>query len=863
MNDLINLQSLFNNKIFRVPIYQRGYAWTIVQLKDFWEDISNLPNNTFEEKYHYTGMLSIKKVSKEIWSNWNDEKWAIEENSLVPYHIVDGQQRLTTFIIALFEVCKLFEDLEENRGKDKRDIFIGDSSITLYDIEKNYLFIKKPNMIITTYKFGYEQDNPSFNYFINKVLENNLSSEDIETFYTLNLENAKTFFRNNIKALYEEKGSDGVLDFFVKLTQKLVFNVSEIKDGFNEYVAFETINNRGKKLSNLELLKNRLIYLVSLYDNFECPNDEKKNIIDRINNTWKTVYEYLGKNKTAPLNDDDFLMNHWILYFKYNRGKGEAYRDYLLNKCFVVQRVYNKIEINESSIQEFNEVGDNAATMDDDLDTTVDVQEDIKYNSKLRPVDILNYVNSLKDTASIWYKINNPIKIDNSEERKWIDKIGRLGFMYFKPLIAASYLNSNITVEHRINMLKKIERYIFIIFRTTGAISSFGNSEFYGLTNKLYRNEIGLEEIYNAMESRMKDWLFDSNGNYIINSFKNKIDTLFAKRDGYYSWNGLKYTLYEYELYLMERKGMVPKIDWELFVKTARDKVSIEHIYPQHPDKNNNYWNERFNNYTNEQKKFLTNTIGNLLALSQSKNSSLQNDDFDKKKIGYSDGSYSEIEVSRYDEWSANKIYTRGLEFIKFIENRWNIKLANDNDRLKLLDLDFMVINNNISSSEVEVTSQPNDSVEDNYKPDTKSEALNVINTTRLHFWESFINYCKENNTTIEFTKPRDRSYLITKMRGNKCHTAICYYVSDGSISCELYIPDNKKLFELLLRNKEDIEKEIGESLDWQYLDAKKASRIELRKNMNISLDGANSTLVFEWMKKKAEMFKNVFNKYL
>jgi uncharacterized protein with ParB-like and HNH nuclease domain len=747
MNDLINLQSLFNNRLFRIPIYQRGYAWTLAQLKDFWEDITNLPISDFDEKYHYTGMLSIKKVPKEIWVSWNDEKWAIEENSLVPYEVVDGQQRLTTFIIALFEICRLFGNLEENIGKDKRDIFIGNTSITLYDIEKNYLFIKKPNMIITTYKFGYERDNPSFNYFINKTLENNISSEDVETFYTLNLENAKTFFKDNIKALHDEKGNVGVSDFFIKLTQKLVFNVSEIKEGFNEYVAFETINNRGKKLSNLELLKNRLMYLISLYDNQECSIDDKKNIVDKINEAWKTIYEYLGKNKTSPLNDDDFLMNHWIIYFKYNRGKGEAYRDFLLNKEFIVQKVYDKVVIDSSSLQIFNEIVDNNDSVDDELDSTFEVLDETKIESKLKPINILNYVNSLKDMVSVWYKINNPDKIDNYEERKWISKIGRLGFAYFKPLITVSYLKPDISSEQRINMFKKIERYLFIMFKTTGAVSSFGNSEFYGLTNQLYKNVINLDKIYTAMNNRMKDWLFDSNGNYIISSFKNKIDTLFAKKDGFYSWNGLHYVLYEYELYLMENRGMVPKIDWELFIKNEKDRNSIEHIFPQNPDKNNNYWNARFNCFNKEQKKFLTNSIGNLLALSQSKNSSLQNDDFDKKKNGYADGSYSEMEVSRYNEWSAKKIYNRGLDLINFIEKRWDIKIADEKDKFKLLCLDFMGQDGSIVESSVISNSEAEEENANAINDDRVdySNYASYSETTYLHFWESFIKYCKDS----------------------------------------------------------------------------------------------------------------------
>lgn len=42
-----------------------------------------------------------------------------------------------------------------------------------------------------------------------------------------------------------------------------MFNLHEIEDDFDVFVAFETMNNRGKKLSNLELLKNRLIYLTT------------------------------------------------------------------------------------------------------------------------------------------------------------------------------------------------------------------------------------------------------------------------------------------------------------------------------------------------------------------------------------------------------------------------------------------------------------------------------------------------------------------------------------------------------------------------------------------------------------------------
>ena len=56
MNELQSLSQIFQNKLFRIPDYQRGYAWLDQQLRDFWEDLINLQ----PDRYHYTGLLSRK-----------------------------------------------------------------------------------------------------------------------------------------------------------------------------------------------------------------------------------------------------------------------------------------------------------------------------------------------------------------------------------------------------------------------------------------------------------------------------------------------------------------------------------------------------------------------------------------------------------------------------------------------------------------------------------------------------------------------------------------------------------------------------------------------------------------------------------
>ena len=69
MKELQSLDDVFNKKIFRIPDYQRGYAWGEKQLVEFWEDLLCLDDN----RSHYIGVLSVKKVPEEIYSKWLDE----------------------------------------------------------------------------------------------------------------------------------------------------------------------------------------------------------------------------------------------------------------------------------------------------------------------------------------------------------------------------------------------------------------------------------------------------------------------------------------------------------------------------------------------------------------------------------------------------------------------------------------------------------------------------------------------------------------------------------------------------------------------------------------------------------------------
>lgn len=670
-NELQPLSLLFQNRLFRIPDYQRGYAWQQSQLIDFWDDIINLQ----DDRYHYTGLLSLKELKKKEITSWGEDVWMVNAG-VKPCHIVDGQQRLTTFIILLNELLEIAK--AENPGLTEENIILGFE--TLKDIKVKYICRHRPpNNQIATYLFGYETDNPSAEYLRYRVFNEPYSGSINETYYTKNLKYAKEFFNKNITELFAEQGMDGLSELYIKLTQRLMFNIHEIDDDYDVFVAFETMNNRGKKLTNLELLKNRLIYLTTLYSDDKFDELEKSNLRKRINDAWREVYYQLGRNEKTPLSDDEFLRAHWISYFSYSRKKGDDYINFLLGK-FSAKNIFEKKTVYVTAAEkEYIELDD----YDDDSIAEVEEPE-IMEVSKLGPFEILSYVNSLKDLAKYWYDTYFPLQSENltKEEKEWVDKLNRIGIGYFRPLVMVLISKRALSAEQRITAFKAIERFIFICFRLGTYQATFRSSKYNRATRDLYRDEMNLEDLIDDIENTT-----NANIEYAIPNFVTRIEKNFDNNTGFYSWNPIRYFLFEYEVSLAQKNNL-SKIDWNLFTKSEKDKLSIEHILPQTPSKY--YWRNAFRKFDAEEITLLSGALGNLLPLSQSINSSLQNDSFEDKKTskaggrrGYENGSHSEIEVSKEDNWSADRIYRRSVQLLEFMESRWKFSLTKEQlDRL-------------------------------------------------------------------------------------------------------------------------------------------------------------------------------------
>lgn len=680
MDKLESLSEIFQNSIFRIPDYQRGYSWESQQLEEFWEDVLILPLNSD----HYTGMISLsmldKEIDKKILEKWNDVEWLLyannDSNSYQAFHVVDGQQRLTTIIILLQAIVEFYR--EKNPAVDDSQIMLDNKTSLLKLIEK-YLVIKKPNnsVDVKSYLFGYEVDKPSDDYFKTKILNPEYIGEVVTSFYTLNLDSAKKYFKDELKKLYVMTNDfSEVYKIYKKVTNNLKFNKYTIDKSFNVNVAFETMNNRGKKLSNLELLKNRLIYLTSL---LSLPKDEEIVLMRNINDTWKRIYKYLGMNDNSKLDDDDFLLSHCYVYFGYTEAIKKDYAKFLLKNYFSQSRIFSSFD---------NHFNDGEVYVDDDTSAIEESFDSTDLSKKLTAEDISKYINSLSELVPYWYALHFQ-KTNNEELNLWLSKLKRLEFNYFRPLILVTLSKNYISDDKKFELLKAVERFIFVMFRLCGFQTTYCRHIYIKYTNLFYFDEVEIDEIIDSLGNL--DAISDNNVIDMNIGVLSTVNKLF-KNNGFYSWKANKYFLYEYESYLMKKFMGVELINADKYFNTQ--KISVEHIFPQ--SESSSYWLDIFDNSTLEERNRFRGSLGNLLPLALEINRDLQDHDFERKKERYKRGSYSEREVYDYRNaqglsiWNRDSILSRGLDLVLFLENRWNIIFQCKYDKIRFLGLDSM-----------------------------------------------------------------------------------------------------------------------------------------------------------------------------
>ena len=649
-SELKSLSKIFSETIFRIPDYQRGYSWQEKHLKDFWSDLEQLAPG----RSHYTGVLTLEPASREEYLQWEDDVWIIESKKYTPLYVVDGQQRLTTAVI-LMQVI-----LETLKAGDELNF------TTAEDIRKKYIFESKDKGISRSYLFGYVKDNPSYRYLITEVFRQPPGdhSPPEETIYTKNLKFARDFFLSKTKSLDRE----ALEEIFTKLTQHIQFNIFYIEPELDVFVTFETMNNRGKPLSHLELLKNRLIYLST---RFEAERSEKARLRKSVNEGWKSVYHYLGKINDLDATDDTFLETHFACYFgpdllaqneedepnqgsfrlrKYTRG--DEYKDYLLDDRFSPKRIWSADEGDRLTVDEVN-----------------------------------RYAQDIQSTVKLYYEVLAPDDASFPDGDKiHLSRISRLKSQYAL-LVAVAAMRKVSACEARSALLSATERRTFLAKFRSYWFSDVAPDE---LAVRVLSGDLTAEEVTRKFEEQSTKFVASS-------EFADALRGI-GKQTGYYGWAPLRYFMYEYEQDLRAKSKTARQLlSWKDFLNEdfETDHKTIEHIYPQRAD--DPYWKAQFSSYTVAERNQLRNSLGNLLPVSHPKNASLSNSSFAKKKgdaenqVGYRYGCLSEIQVSHETDWTAVHIVKRGVQLLTFMEQRWGLQIGDVQKKVEVLGLGFVL----------------------------------------------------------------------------------------------------------------------------------------------------------------------------
>lgn len=266
---------LAGNKIF-VPSYQRAYSWetpstpseqkkTKTQTDVFLSDLADYNKSTAKTSYYFGHFL-------------------FEEKSDSHFGVIDGQQRLTTILIflsALFTRLKAIRELTEDE-----------------EVFYENMIKRKSNYIFSTVDY----DNQLFKDYVIDQTKKNINS--LETESARRIVKAFDFFTKTFI-----NKDEPYLIKMLKTVSEASCTTHPVKNESEAIQMFIFQNNRGKKPSNLEIIKAQFMFNVHLYG-----REEKEGLIEEIKNRFEKIYKSISSIE-YKINEDDVLVYTLRVHF--------------------------------------------------------------------------------------------------------------------------------------------------------------------------------------------------------------------------------------------------------------------------------------------------------------------------------------------------------------------------------------------------------------------------------------------------------------------------------------------------------------------------------------------------------------------
>ncbi|MGL2370926.1 DUF262 domain-containing protein [Helicobacter pylori] len=219
-NDL-NLRDILKDELYyQIPIYQRPYQWTEENCEKLLDDLFFNYEDDRESDY-FCGSLVLILISE-------DPKKA------KTYDIVDGQQRLSTFIL----LAKVLATLYSERLTEEHKDYLQESLITKYG--------KKDRLNFNAMGFNSKKD---FQYALT-------------SFNDVPISNAKNNYLKNaicLKNYLRKKEIEDINDFIEWLYFKVVFITITCPDADKALRIFNVLNARGLPLHAIDVFKVELL----------------------------------------------------------------------------------------------------------------------------------------------------------------------------------------------------------------------------------------------------------------------------------------------------------------------------------------------------------------------------------------------------------------------------------------------------------------------------------------------------------------------------------------------------------------------------------------------------------------------------
>ena len=422
-----------------------------------------------------------------------------------------------------------------------------------------------------------------------------------------------------------------------KVTTRLHFNLYEVEHRADVGVIFEVMNDRGKQLTNLEKVKNYLLYTASTLD---VQRYTKDGLTDSVNNAWADVLNRLmSAGLSSPSDEDQLLRAHWLMQYDPQTRNWDGSKS--IKKKFDLRRYRNQ-------------------------------------STKLLD-ELSQYIKGLRNACIYFCDARNPARSDAFEsfspdpENKRKVELWNLRLMRmrveatFLPLLMAVRMRWPSEPQKYLEVVRLCELLTFRFYQVARYYSNFRQSHMFHLAHKVYGGAEfdtvvrEIKQIYNHQDERTQFDEFTSAG---------------IPRN-WYVRKGLKYFLYEYEQHLASAKGATPKSSWE-DINRSDLKDTIEHVLPQSIE-DRPCWQAHFDEHTHE--KYM-HDIGNLTLTKH--NSHLSNKCFADKKgaLGLDTPCYAESpffqeqELAQYKDWTAKSIDRRRARLLRWAKERWHVDFS-------------------------------------------------------------------------------------------------------------------------------------------------------------------------------------------